>query len=38
VNLKEEDIKLFYKLDWGLLFYANNRYKIMALLPSWGIK
>ncbi len=28
-TLGAEDAKLFYKLDWGLMYYANQKYGIM---------
>lgn len=32
MRLKIEDVELFYKLYWSLLFYANQRYKIIKNL------
>lgn len=29
MNLNEEDVKLFYKIDWALLFYANQKYGVV---------
>lgn len=38
MRLSEEDIDLFYKLNWSLLFYVNKKYNIISGLNSPSLK
>lgn len=38
MRLNEDDVKLFYKLNWSLLFYTNQKYPVIHGLNSPNFK
>ena len=38
MQLTTEDMDLFYKLNWSLLFYVNQKFKVIADLKEPNFK
>jgi len=38
MKLQQEEVELFYKLNWGLLYYANKKFDIIRNLSAPNLK